>query len=266
MSGQGSRGAGAMAEEAAALLVAGRRKRTSVPGLARVTTFDDAYAVQAAFRALWDDPVIGHKVGCSSEQSQRLVNSPGPIAGCLFRSTLWQQPATLRSAQFFITGVEAEFGFRLGADLPARATPYGRDEVSAAVDAVVPLIEICDTRLADWRTRRIEEITADNAFNGGVVVGRAFGAWRGLDLATHEVRLSVDGEPKGAGTGALVLGHPLVALTWLANEMSRLGTGLRSGELIAAGTCTGLHIVGPESVVVADFGPDLGQVTIHFTR
>ena len=252
------------AEEAARLLAAARHDRRGVPGLSQVRTFDDAYAVQAAFRRLWGDAVVGHKVGCSSEQSQRLVNSPGPIAGVLFRDSLWQQPATLSAARFFVVGVEAEFGFRLGRDLPARSQPYEREEVSAAVDAVVPLIEICDTRLSEWRTRRIEEITADNAFNGGVVVGTAFEAWRSLDLATHAVTLSVDGELKGEGTGALVLGHPLNALTWLANEMSRRGDGMQAGELVAAGTCTGLHFVRGGSTVVADFGAALGRVTIRF--
>jgi 2-keto-4-pentenoate hydratase len=254
-----------MSDAAARMLVASRRNHESVPGLPQVASFDEAYAVQAAFRELWGDAVVGHKVGCSSEQSQRLVNSPGPIAGSLFREALWQQPATISAARFFVPGVEAEFGFRLGADLPARSTPYSREEVSAAVDAVVPLIEICDTRLSDWRTRRIEEITADNAFNGGVVVGKPFEGWRGLDLATHVVTLSIDGERRGEGTGALVLGHPLIALTWLANDLSRRGSGLRAGELVAAGTCTGLHFVSPGSTVVADFGVALGKVTIHFT-
>ncbi len=252
--------------DAACLLVASRRSHEGVPGLPQVLSFDDAYAVQAAFRELAGDPVIGHKVGCSSEQSQRMVNSPGPIAGSLFRETLWQQPATISAARFFVPGVEAEFGFRLGADLPARSTLYSREEVAAAVDAVVPLIEICDTRLSDWRTRRIEEITADNAFNGGVVVGTAFEGWRSLDLATHAVTLSIDGEHKGEGTGALVLGHPLIALTWLANDLSRRGSGLRAGELVAAGTCTGLHFVCPGNSVVADFGSALGKVAIHFTE
>ena len=251
-------------EQAADRLVAARRNHKPTPGLPEVESFDDAYAVQAAFRARWSDDVVGHKVGCSSEQSQRLVNSPGPIAGSLFRASLWQEPAMLDPAQFFVAGVEAEFGFRLGADLPSRAAPYDREEVSAAVEAVVPVIEICDTRLADWRTRRIEEITADNAFNGGLVAGRPLQDWHRLDLATHQVTLSIDGDRKGAGTGSLVLGHPLLALAWLAYELSRRGEGLRAGDLVAAGTCTGLHFAGPGSTVIAEFGGLLGQVTIRF--
>lgn len=251
-------------EQAANRLVAARRNHKPTPGLPEVKSFNDAYAVQAAFRAKWADTVVGHKVGCSSEQSQRLVNSPGPIAGSLFRASLWQAPAMLDPAQFFVAGVEAEFGFRLGADLPPRSTAYGREEVSAAVEALVPVIEVCDTRLADWRTRPIEEITADNAFNGGLVAGQPLRDWRRLDLVTHEVTLSIDGDRKGAGTGALVLGHPLLALTWLANELSRRGEGLRAGDLVAAGTCTGLHFAHPGSTVVAEFGALLGQVTIRF--
>lgn len=250
--------------EAARLLVAGRRSHEGVAGLPRVLSFDDAYEVQAAFRELWGDAVIGHKVGCSSEQSQRMVNSPGPIAGSLFREALWHQPATISAERFFVAGVEAEFGFRLGADLPARSGPYSQEEVSAAVDAVVPLIEICDTRLSDWRTRRIEEITADNAFNGGVVVGKPFEEWQSLNLATHVVTLSIDGQRRGEGTGALVLGHPLIALTWLANDLSRRRSGLHAGELVAAGTCTGLHFVFAGNTVEADFGAELGLVTLRF--
>jgi 2-keto-4-pentenoate hydratase len=165
-----------------------------------------------------------------------------------------------------VLGVEAEFGFRLAADLPARSLPYTREDVAAAVDAVVPLIEICDTRLADWRRRRIEEITADNAFNGGVVAGQALREWHGLDLALREVSLSIDGECRGKGTGALVLGHPLLALAWLANEQSRRGIGLRAGDLIAAGTCTGLQFARPGSSVIADFGEPLGPVAIRFDK
>ena len=63
-----------------------------------------------------------------------------------------------------------------------------------------------------------------------------------------------------------MLGHPLSALTWLANELSRRGEGMRAGDLVAAGTCTGLHFADPGSTVLADFGPALGRVTIRFGR
>jgi 2-keto-4-pentenoate hydratase len=38
---------------------------------------------------------------------------------------------------------------------------------------------------------------------------------------------------------------------------------MHAGELVAAGTCTGLHFVRAGSTVVADFGAALGEVTIQ---
>lgn len=254
-----------MANEAARQLVAARRRKQAVAGLPHVRSFDDAYAVQDAFASLWPEATIGHKVGCSSEQSQRMVNAPGPIMGRLFRDAHWTSPARLEPDRFFVMGVEAEFGFRLGRDLPPRDLPYTRDAVADAVDAIIPLIEICDTRLDEWRMRRIEEITADNAFNGGVVTGQAIEDWRRYDLLEHRVTLTIDGMEMGAGTGALVLGHPLLALTWLANALNYRGHGLRSGEIVATGTCTGLHFAEPGSTVIADFGT-LGSVEIGVGR
>lgn len=251
------------AAKAAEQLATARHDRRAVTGLPSVQSFDDAYATQDAFVRLWADSVIGHKVGCSSERSQQLVKAPGPIAGRLFHSDHWRSPATLDSSAFFLLGVEAEFGFVLGSDLPARTTPYALAEATAAVSAVIPLIEICDTRLAQCQTRRIEEITADNAFHGGIVTGQPCQDWRSLDLRHHAVTLAIDGVVKGSGTGADVLGDPLIALTWLVNELSRRGIGMRSGELVAAGTCTGLHIATPGSTVLGDFGT-LGVVEIRF--
>ena len=249
------------AERAAEELINARRRRRQTSASLGVRSFADAYEVQDAFVRRWDRGVAGHKVGCSSVESQRLVGSPGPIAGRLFHDRILASPAIVAASEFFLVGVEAEFGFRMGSALPARERAYGREEVESAIAALVPLVEICDTRLADWKTRRIEEITADNAFHGAVVIARELPDWRRVDLREHEVTLAIDGEIRGRGTGALVLGDPVKALLWLANDLSARGHGIGAGDRIAAGTCTGLHFAGPGNVVVADFGA-LGRVEL----
>lgn len=250
------------AEAAARMLVEARERRRAVgawPEATRPRSFADAYEIQAAFARLWGRKVVGYKVGCASEQSQRLAGSPGPILGRLFGPDCRRSPAELRPGDFFQVGVEAEFGFAIGEPPALRDAPYSRAQAADAVAAVLPMVEICDTRLADWRRAGIEQITADNAFNGGLVLGRPEPDWRGLDLATHEAALYVDGELRGRGAGALVLGHPLDSLAWLASELARLGVALARGDVIAAGTCTGLHFVPPGARVRAEFGA-LGEV------
>jgi 2-keto-4-pentenoate hydratase len=56
-----------------------------------------------------------------------------------------------------------------------------------------------------------------------------------------------------------VLGGPLLALTWLANELRALGVPLRAGEVVTTGTCLVPLDIQPGDRVAMDFG-DLGRV------
>ena len=59
------------------------------------------------------------------------------------------------------------------------------------------------------------------------VIGAATTAdWRALDLAGHKVLAVMNGVMVREGVGSNVLGDPRVALTWLANELSRHGMQL----------------------------------------
>jgi 2-keto-4-pentenoate hydratase len=164
-----------------------------------------------------------------------------------------------------VPGVEAEFAFVFGRDLPPRSGGHAAEDVLAAVAGVQPVIEICDTRLAEWKTAGAEQIVADNAFYGALVLGTIVTDWRRLDLANHEAALRINGVVLGRGPGRLVLGNPLDALGWLANDLALRNIGLKAGQIVAAGSCTGLHFVTPGSVVDADFG-SLGTVQINVTR
>jgi len=52
-------------------------------------------------------------------------------------------------------------------------------------------------------------------------------------------------------------------LTWLANELSRLGIALAEGQVVTTGTCVAPLAVGPADHVFADFGT-LGSVELRF--
>ena len=124
------------------------------------------------------------------------------------------------------------------------------------------MIEICDTRLADWKAAGLNAMIADNGFQGGLIMGPGLPLAAAPDLAALEVTLSVEGAIKGRGTGRLVLGHPLDSFAWLAGELARRGQVLRGGDIVAAGTCTGLHFVTAPAEIVADFGK-LGRVEMN---
>ena len=63
------------------------------------------------------------------------------------------------------------------------------------------------------------------------------------------------------GIGANVLGNPWTAFAWIANELSRYGTGLLAGEIVTTGTCIVPLDIAPGERLEADFG-DLGSVDV----
>jgi 2-keto-4-pentenoate hydratase len=52
-------------------------------------------------------------------------------------------------------------------------------------------------------------------------------------------------------------------MVWLANQQARMGRGLKAGDIVSTGTCTGIAAVRPGDEAVADFG-QLGRVEITF--
>ena len=106
-------------------------------------------------------------------------------------------------------------------------------------------------------------ILADGAGGGTIVYGPAIADWRQRDIAGHEVVLTCNGTPRRKGTPADALDHPMVPLTWLANELSRSGIGLRAGQMVSTGTLTGMLRPKPGETYVADFGP-FGTVTATY--
>ncbi|MBI1893372.1 MAG: hypothetical protein HYS14_04600 [Candidatus Rokubacteria bacterium] len=65
------------------------------------------------------------------------------------------------------------------------------------------------------------------------------------------------------GRGEAVLGHPLNALAWLANELPKWGRSLKAGEFVTTGTCTDIYVAKAGDNIQADFGT-LGSVEVVF--
>lgn len=228
-------------------------------------TLDEAYAIQAEMTALSGAAIIGFKVGSTSIEAQRMLGTTEPGAAPMLAPYAWASPALVPISAGHMPAVEGEFAFRLAADLPARAAPYARAEVTDAVAAVAGAIEVVGTRFAGGLAGKGRLLTtADGGVNIGFVAGTWTTAWRDLDLPAHAVAMTINGIARGSGTGARALGDPINVLVWAANKLSTLGRGLRAGEVVSTGTCTGLDDVRPGDRAVADFG-SLGRVEISFT-
>ena len=227
-------------------------------------SIEEAYAIQHEIAALCGAPVRGFKVGSTSVEAQRLLGTDEPGAGLLLAPYVHESPARISIAPAHTPAVEGEFAFRLGRDLPPRASRYEIDEVADAVAAVAGAIEVVGTRLAGGLAGKGRLlVTADCGANIAFVAGPWREDWRSLTLKTHPVAITINGALRGTGFGERALGDPMNVMLWLANQQSAAGRGLKAGEIISTGTCTGLDAVVPGDRARADFG-ELGLVDILF--
>ncbi len=225
----------------------------------------EGYRVQAFIEDHTAQPLFGWKIAATSIAGQKHINVDGPLAGRLLAERVIADGGECPLGNTLMRVAEMEFAFRMGVDLPPRPAPYTRDEVMACVASLHPAIELPDSRYDDFTVVGLAQLVADNACAHRFVLGPATQApWRGIDLAAHPVRAIVNGVAAGAGSGANVLGDPRLALTWLANELSRHGLTLKAGEAITTGTCLKPVDIAAGDRVEGDFGP-LGRVAVVIT-
>lgn len=255
------------APKRAAGLIADARQNgvllTTLPSDCRPQTLAEGYAVQHAFIEKWDAPAAGWKCAATAKDVQKAYAIKAPFYGRLFAPTVFQSPAEVSANDFGLLYIETEFAFRFGSALPPRMRVYEREEVSTAVHALIPSLEIISPRFDSLLISDMPTCAADCAINGGAVLGQPCQDWQHLDLAHHEVRFSINGQERSSGTGAKALGHPINVLEWLINALSLADIGIARDEVVLTGTCTGFHRVEAGDHVVGDFG-SLGNVEIHF--
>lgn len=204
----------------------------ALPAEAVPATRAEAYAMQTRYAELEGQPTLGWKIAATSEAGQRHINVDGPIGGRVLAD-------------------------RVQAD----------GEVMGAVTALHFGIELPSSRFTDVTTAGALQMIADNACGHRFVLGPAAeDSWISADLFGVSMVADVDG-PSGRrtieGVGRNVLGDPVAALTWLANELSAVDIGLAADDFITTGTCSEPIPVEPGDSVSAKFD-GLGTVTCTF--
>ena len=240
------------------------KRLAALPVQVRPVTRAEGYAIQAELEKRSAAPLYGWKIAATSIAGQKHINVDGPIAGRILAERVRDADAPLPFGGNAMRVAEAEFAFRFGHELSPRAKPYSVPEVLRAVATLHPAIEVPDSRYEDFVTVGAAQLIADNACAHDFVLGEAVTAdWRSMDLIEHKVTGTVAGKLTREGKGANVLGDPRVALTWIANELSRLGIPLKAGQVVTTGTCVIPLPIMPGDEVACDFGK-LGGLRIRF--
>jgi 2-keto-4-pentenoate hydratase len=204
--------------------------------------------------------VLGHKVGLSSPAMQQMMGVDEPDYGHLLDEMQVFEETPVKAGNYLYPRVEVEVGFILAADLPGAGCT--EDDVLAATEALVPSIELIDTRITDWKIALCDTI-ADNASSAGFVLGAGRVAPGELDVTAIEAVLTRNGEVVAEGRSDAVLGNPVTAVAWLARKVESFGVRLRKGDVVLPGSCTRAIDARAGDEFVADF-TGLGSVRLAF--
>ena len=215
---------------------------------------DQAYALQAEVFSYLGAASDAWKVGSTSPESQAKLGTTEPGAARVpaqFRFHAGEAVPVYASHDLW---VEGEFALRLGCDLPPRKALYTHGELTDAIDGVAPSLEVVGSRLAEGIAHGGRfGVTADGGANVALSTGAVVTDWGRFDLPNHRLKLFCNGEEVADGLGSRALGDPLNVMVWIANHL-RGSEGLKAGEMVSTGTCTGLIRVAPGDSLMADFG------------
>ncbi|MEO8144012.1 MAG: fumarylacetoacetate hydrolase family protein [Betaproteobacteria bacterium] len=220
----------------------GRRERFGpMPAELAPRDAGDAYAIQSEYvgmRAATLGPIAGYKIALTTPAMRAMVGLNDSIAGDLLEKSILPSPARVRAADYGRLLVEFEIAVELAEDLPSIGAPYDRARVATAVAAVMPALELADDRNADYTgiSAHALMLIADNAWNEGTVLGEKVRDWSGIDLGALRGVATINGENVGEGHGRDVMGHPLEALAWIANNLASRGLGLWRGDVVITGS------------------------------
>ncbi|KRE23226.1 2-oxo-hepta-3-ene-1,7-dioate hydratase [Bosea sp. Root483D1] len=223
---------------------------------------EDSYAISSAVaqeRVKAGARIIGHKIGLTSRAMQASSKIDEPDYGYLFDDLLLNDGAKVKFENFCVPRVEPELTFILKE--PLKGPGVGLIDVLRATEYVVPSIEIIDARVTE--PRKIFDTVADNGAAAGIVLGGRPVRPEDVDLRWVGAIFYRNSEIEETGLAAGVLGHPAMAIAWLANKLAPFDITLKPGDLMLSGSFTRPVWANKGDTLHADFGP-LGSVSVQF--
>ncbi|GAB4359541.1 MAG: fumarylacetoacetate hydrolase family protein [Immundisolibacter sp.] len=248
-------------ELAARLLHAADERRAGAPLSETRPDLDeaDAYAIQAALLERRGGVRVGYKLGFTSAAMREQMGVEHPNSGVLLADMRLDTPR-LPAEALIQPRLEPEIAILLARDLHgATVTP---EQVAAATAAVLPALEVVDSRYRDYRFKAVDNI-ADNSSAARYRTGAPRALSAVGDLRLVGVLLEIDGITVDQGLGAAALGSPLAAVAWLVRHLAARGEELKAGELVLTGGLTRAHALRPGQTAVAHFGGGLGALSLH---
>ncbi|MBD3782013.1 MAG: 4-oxalocrotonate decarboxylase, partial [Micrococcales bacterium] len=175
--------------------------RTAISPDADDLPVERAYELQDELIGLLGKRPVAAKLGLTSVAKQQQMNVAEPAYGWLLEGSQVEVGTELPCGELIQPRCEPEIAFLVGRDL--EGPDVSAAEVLAATDAVMPAIDVLDSRYAGY-SFTLPAVVADNISSARFALGRPTPV-TGLDLRLLGCLLEVDGRLVATAAGAVVI-------------------------------------------------------------
>ena len=207
--------------------------------------------------------LIGKKIGCTNKDARIQLNIKESFFGNMFSNNISKSNCIINSEEYFSPFVEPEFSFVMKNEMDISKAPYNSEIVYESISAVLPSIELVDSRFEDWTIIGVNNLIADNAVHAHWIYGDEIKNLNLFNFNNHSVDLFINEKLIDKGNSSNVMGNPINSLTWLINNLALTGKSLPKNFYISTGTCTPAIPIEKGDKVMADFGK-LGSVSFIY--
>lgn len=183
--------------------------------------------------------VVGYKAGLTNPAVQKRFNTTEPVRGALLEKMLLDDGAE----------VPVKFGAIpfFEADLVVVVKDEGINQAKTPADvmkhlaSIRPFIELPDLVTAKEQPLSAAIITSFNVGARLGVLGKPIAPTPEMADALGKMTVVMrdqDGKELARVPGAAILGHPLNAVVWLADDLAKSGGKLRAGDILSLGSFT----------------------------
>lgn len=209
-----------------------------------------------------EGPLVGYKVALSNLHIQKTFHADEPVWGSYHVAMFWPGNSHV-SHQY---GVHPLYKAGLLVRVKSSAINQAQtpEEALAAIDQIIPFIELADVQVQSPSQLTAHNIAAINTATRMGIVGepltvpQATNKQKKLlkELETMSVRvIGNKGRLLGRGQGKDVMEHPLRSVIWLAQALKKQGLSLQPGQYVNVGTFSPmLRPTAGEQVTVAYLG------------
>lgn len=244
-------------------LLEAEEKNSPIPVLTQTypgMTEDDAYAIQwegLRLRREQGEVVTGRKTGLTSRAVMEQLGWYSPDYAYITASTFMPEGTICKRSELNAPLVEGELAFIMGEDLDKAYVTVA--DIMNATSWVVPCIEICDTRYPSWKGVTALDSISDRAAGAKYILGSTPKRLNEINPRYIGMVVEKNGNLLGSAAGAEVLGSPVYAVAWLANQLTEYGEYLKKGDVILSGASMYADAAqaGDQYVITLDGFPSL---------